>query len=140
MKKVIRCWQYCKKFLPASLLNLARLVYSPGYRMGQRAKRLRSRIETAWQQVAPKPTGLIVAGPFRGMRYIEKAVCSELPPKILGTYEMELHALIESIVARRPSCIIDIGAAEGFYAVGFATRLPNCMVVAFDQPRALRNC
>lgn len=74
----------------------------------------------------------VISGPFRGMRYIEKANCSALTPKLLGTYERELQPFIEEIVASRPEHVIDIGSAEGYYAVGLALRLPDSQIHAFD--------
>jgi hypothetical protein len=38
---------------------------------------------------------------------------------LLGLYELEVVELVASLSARY-SCFIDIGAGEGFYAVGFA--------------------
>jgi len=31
-----------------------------------------------------------------------------------------------------PSTVVNVGAGEGYYAVGFARRLPNAQVLAFD--------
>lgn len=136
MKKIVSIWQFFKKLLPVPVLNVLRFIYSPGYRAGRRAARLRRRIDAAWQKAAVlAPQRQVLTGPFQGMQYIEKAVCSALPPKVLGTYEKELHGIIETIIFNRPSCIIDIGAAEGFYAVGFAMRIPVCRVVAFEMDR-----
>jgi len=70
------------------------------------------------------------------MRYIQTAQGSSLSPKILGTYELELHSIIERIIAARPSQIIDIGAAEGYYAVGFRMRLGlDPRIVAFEMEK-----
>jgi len=66
------------------------------------------------------------------MRYLEEAFASAWSPKLLGTYEMELATIIEGAIARRPRCIIDIGAAEGYYAVGLAWRVPEARVRAFE--------
>ncbi|MCX6848235.1 MAG: hypothetical protein NTY98_04890 [Verrucomicrobia bacterium] len=133
MKKSFSIFQTLKGALPASVLNFLRFCYSPSYRMWKRSERLQKRIGAAWQEVAIGSQ--ILCGPFQGMLYVQESVCSSLPPKILGTYEMELHGLMEVIVDRSPSCIIDIGAAEGFYAVGLAKRLPNCRVVAFESDK-----
>jgi hypothetical protein len=76
--------------------------------------------------------GRVMSGPFAGMRYLEEAFASVWPPKLLGTYEMELAPFIEAAIARRPQCIIDIGAAEGYYAVGLAWRVPEARVRAFE--------
>jgi hypothetical protein len=75
----------------------------------------------------------VVAGPFHGMRYVETSVLSVYYPKLLGVYERELHLVIDSIVRTRPNHVIDIGAAEGYYAVGLARALPDAAIVAFEQ-------
>lgn len=80
----------------------------------------------------------IIAGPFRGMKYgATKAMCSALYPKLLGTYENELAAVFEKSLARQYELIVDIGAADGYYAVGFAYTHSKTRVIAYDQdPRA----
>lgn len=54
-------------------------------------------------------------------------------PKLLGCYEAELHPFIEGIAATAPGLIINIGAAEGFYAIGMARLVPGAFVHAFDS-------
>jgi len=71
-------------------------------------------------------------GPFRGMRYVALAYCSEILPKLVGTYENELVPAIETICESNCDRIVDIGAAEGYYAVGMALRNPSARVVAFE--------
>jgi len=77
-------------------------------------------------------------GPFTGMVYVEQPVGSALWPKIVGSYEAELHTLIERIIAMRPSRIINIGSGEGYYAVGLARRIPEAHVFAFEMDPAGR--
>jgi SAM-dependent methyltransferase len=81
-------------------------------------------------------------GPFKGMQYPESvSVCSELLPKLLGSYEFELSQILEQICAAGYSDIVDIGCAEGYYAVGLAMRIPEVKVFAFDVDReAIRLC
>lgn len=75
----------------------------------------------------------IVSGPFRGIKYVNKARGSSYWPKLLGSYEKELHEIVSEIAADRFGVIIDIGAAEGYYAVGFA-KIGNCQtVVAYES-------
>lgn len=106
------------------------------------ALRNQREVETAMQAHEPARRGLaareIIAGPFRGMKYgSTKAMCSALYPKLLGTYEHELAPAFEQALARKHDLIVDIGAADGYYAVGFAYRQPNTRVIAYDQdPRA----
>lgn len=79
-------------------------------------------------------TGRVVfSGPFRDLRYVESSVGSVYFPKLLGTYERELHTAMEELIARRPARILDLGAAEGYYAVGLATRLTASSIVAYEE-------
>ena len=80
-----------------------------------------------------KRWGQVVAGgPFAGMRYIKEAFCSAYSPKILGCYEAELHPALQVLVDRAPRLILNIGAAEGYYAVGLALLLPDSTVRAYE--------
>ena len=73
------------------------------------------------------------SGPFAGMKYISGAVGSAYVPKLLGIYERELGQKIECACACQFPLIIDIGAAEGYYAAGLALRNPNARVIAFEM-------
>ena len=80
-------------------------------------------------------------GPFAGMKYVDQAVCSCYAPKLVGCYEAELHDVLERAITGDYSTLIDVGCAEGYYAVGLACRLPNKKVYAFDlDPRARELC
>ena len=81
----------------------------------------------------------VAAGPFAGMRYITRSCGSALAPKIIGSYEYELHAAIEGLIAGDYERIIDIGCAEGYYAVGLAWR-KRIPVVAYDSSAEARAC
>ena len=85
---------------------------------------------------------MVRTGPFKGMRYPDAISCgSVLVPKLLGCYEMELHRSIEAACQRRYSEIVDIGCAEGYYAVGLAMRIPGAKVYAYDTDKtALEMC
>lgn len=72
-------------------------------------------------------------GPFARMQYPgHAAVGSTLYPKLLGSYERELHDTLERIVERPYATLVDVGAAEGYYAVGLALRMPDVAVIAFE--------
>jgi hypothetical protein len=77
--------------------------------------------------------GCVLQGPFAGMRYVSGSVGSVLSAKLVGTYERELHLAIDWILRDRPERVIDVGAAEGYYAVGLARVLPGAQVVAFES-------
>jgi hypothetical protein len=77
--------------------------------------------------------GQILIGPFKGMKYVSAAYFSTVIPKILGTYELELAGPVEKICAAQPDVIVDIGAAEGYYAVGMTLRNPQAKTICFEM-------
>lgn len=76
--------------------------------------------------------GTVQTGPFAGMKYDGRATGSTAAPKLIGSYESEIAPWIEQLCADSYDCVIDIGCAEGYYAVGMALRSPASKVVAFD--------
>ena len=74
----------------------------------------------------------IMSGPFKGMRYGDFSYNSALIPKLLGTYEADLHGWVGEALTAGYDAVINIGCAEGYYAVGFAHANPAIDVVAFD--------
>jgi hypothetical protein len=77
----------------------------------------------------------VLSGPFAGMKLLPEVSWGDgdLPPKLLGCYEEELHPAIAKAVARGPSVVVNIGCAEGYYAVGMARMLPQARVFAFES-------
>ena len=80
----------------------------------------------------------VAQGPFQGMQYVALAYCSEVLPKLVGTYECELISAIEAICQAGCDRIVDIGAAEGYYAVGMALRNPAAGIVGFEMNASAR--
>ena len=80
----------------------------------------------------------VLRGPFEGMRYIAEATGSMYVPKLVGSYEEELYALFAEVIAARPPVVVDIGCAEGYYAIGMARALPEASVYAFDMDERAR--
>lgn len=66
------------------------------------------------------------------MQYIPAPSWGMAGPYLVGSYEEELHPHIERLLSTRPSLVVVIGAADGYYAVGFAMRLPETRVLAID--------
>lgn len=78
----------------------------------------------------------ILGGPFQGMAYISQSTGSTYLPKLIGCYENELKGAMDHALTRRYETVVDVGCAEGFYAVGLAMRLPGSpKVYAFDTDR-----
>jgi hypothetical protein len=88
------------------------------------------------------PNLTVAGGPFRGMRYGKKHLpASVLLPKLVGSYESELHPALEMLLASAYDTVVDVGCAEGYYAVGLARRLASAQVYAFDTDlRAQQLC
>ena len=80
-------------------------------------------------------------GPFAGLRYPDTLVrdAGDLAPKLLGTYEAELEHVLRSWVAAGFQHVVDVGSAEGYYAVGVAFAIPGATVHAFDTDPAARD-
>lgn len=84
----------------------------------------------------------VLNGPLAGLRYSRGAVgrVHHLTAKLLGAYEQELAGVIAAQVARRPRTFVDVGSADGYYAVGFAVASPGTEVHAYEiDPLARRS-
>jgi hypothetical protein len=97
---------------------------------------LRTRIEQAAQRSAVQDFmaqfGQVVQdGPFSGMRYLDKTR-DPILPKLVGSYEAEIHPWLRSALRQQYRTVIDVGAGEGYYSVGFALTVPSARVYAFD--------
>ncbi|MDQ8208549.1 hypothetical protein QEH52_13575 [Coraliomargarita sp. SDUM461003] len=82
---------------------------------------------------------IVEAGPCKGMRYpFRGSYGSIFEGKLYGTYESELSPVFERLFEQKKyTQLIDIGAAEGYYAIGLAQRHPSLDVVTFDiSPKA----
>jgi precorrin-6B methylase 2 len=87
------------------------------------------------------PELVVANGPFRGLRYPRAQSFRTLLPKLLGTYEAELHPVIAEVLQRDYSTVVDIGCAEGYYAIGLGRALTKARVYAFDtDTRARESC
>lgn len=83
----------------------------------------------------------IRTGPFAGMNYVVQSAEGALLPRMLGVYERELHGELAAFAEQPPETIVDIGCAEGYYAVGLARMMPQTTVHAFDiDATARRRC
>lgn len=61
----------------------------------------------------------VQSGLFRGMALFPQSLASQLLPKWLGTYELEVQHLLERH-GQHCDAFLDIGCAEGFYLTGMA--------------------
>ncbi len=81
----------------------------------------------------------VLQGPFKGMKYpSQQSVGGLSNAKIAGTYELELAPLIEEIKQTSYNVIVDVGCAEGYYAVGLAMHKPETTIYAYDIDHTAR--
>ena len=79
------------------------------------------------------PDFTILNGPFKGMKYPSIDITElTLVPKISGSYEKHLNPVVREMLKTPYNNIIDVGCAEGYYAVGFAKNIPGATVHCFD--------
>ena len=106
--------------------------------MTQLAKQLEQLIMLRRQEILPylfdRFNGKVQTGPFAGMTIVPRFSWGDgdTASKLLGIYEDELHPIIMDAVKRKPDRVINIGCAEGYYAVGLSRLLSTVNVVAID--------
>jgi hypothetical protein len=74
----------------------------------------------------------VLHGPFAGLEYPTDVAPGDLVAKLVGSYEQELHPVFERWIEAGVPRLIDVGSAEGYYAVGLARALPKSTVYAYD--------
>lgn len=85
--------------------------------------------------------GTVQGGPFAGLVGLIEVLEGCHVPKLLGSYERELHDIVERIVATPYDVVVNVGCAEGYYTVGMARRMPATRILAFDtNPLAQAAC
>jgi len=83
----------------------------------------------------------VLRGPFSGLRFPPEVLLN-LPcaQRLVGSYEKELHPIFQDLNMRDYQMVVNIGSAEGYYAVGLALLL-HLPVFAFDvDPEERRRC
>lgn len=83
----------------------------------------------------------VLQGPLAGLDFIEQSAEGCHIAKLLGTYEQPLQPHIDAAMRAPYEVILNIGCAEGYYAVGWARRVPSAEIYAFDlNPVAQETC
>ncbi len=89
----------------------------------------------------------VMSGPFAGMQINQRTFWPDqnITAKLIGCYEAMLHPVIERAIARLAEhphpTVVNVGCAEGFYAIGLARRLPRAQIVVSDtDQRSIQLC
>ncbi len=99
------------------------------------------RSELIAQQLIRRGGLSVRIGPFADMTMMQTRTEGCLAPKLLGCYEQELHEVLRSLPEQEYQSVVNIGCAEGYYAVGLARLLPEATIWAYDiDPSARKTC
>jgi hypothetical protein len=109
-------------------------------RRHERALRLRLGVADLAARLAVGRDAVVQAGPFMGMTYPAARLPDVDAPvtKLLGVYEHEIAWVFERAVARGAATFVDIGCADGYYAVGMAHASPATTTYAYDLAASAR--
>lgn len=78
--------------------------------------------------------GKVFGGLFAAMQLPNIAAVTKRPNIIVGSYESDIHHALMDAVLWKPDHVINIGSAEGYFAVGLAVLLNDKTPVhAFEQ-------
>lgn len=105
------------------------------------------RLLSKWRSVLIQNTllqqqgAVVLDGPLKGMDFMSQSAEGCHIAKLLGCYEQPLLPYIEQAIVDSYPLLLNIGCAEGYYAVGMARRMPQTRVLAFDlNPKAQEVC
>lgn len=126
------------RFIKNNMPSGKKAIFDKSFRLEQREKKSNALFEKLYDGCLVR----ILNGPFKGMKYIDSSNGSQLLPKLVGCYEEPIHKWIYEIIEKGEyATIIDVGCAEGYYAVGFAIATKSKpKILAFDiDKHALEN-
>jgi hypothetical protein len=126
------------KAIDASLARIATQPPGPARLEAQLRQLAKWRSIVLANTLAGRGVTTVASGPFVGMSYTVQASEGGRAPRLLGAYEASLHPVIDGVIASAYPQVIDIGCAEGYYAVGLARRMPGTTVHARDTDPAAR--
>lgn len=86
--------------------------------------------------------GKVQTGPFTGMTILPYFMWGDgdTASKLLGEYENELHFCLDQAIQSDPDVVINVGCAEGYYAVGLGGRTKARIYAADIEPSAQLIC
>ena len=122
--------------------NLSNAQDNPVQQLNNALRLLSKHRSVLLQNTLIQKQGLIVhQGPFEGLEFIERSSEGCHVPKLLGCYEQPLHKYLYEIITKDYDTIVNVGCAEGYYAVGLARKMPNTQIHAYDlNPSAIDAC
>jgi hypothetical protein len=77
--------------------------------------------------------GTIASGLFAGLQFTSTDILGTPMPKILGTYEKEIQEVFEQWNHKKFNRFINVGGAEGFYAVGITKKFEVEEAIVYEM-------
>jgi len=74
----------------------------------------------------------VMQGPLEGLDFIRQSAEGCHVAKLIGCYEQPLQEYIHQVLKADYDTVINIGCAEGYYAVGMARKMDGTHTYAFD--------
>ena len=105
-------------------LNVLRRIKHGAWRRWRNLRRAH-----ALQRLRGATRGRVASGPFAGLVLDSSHVFGAAGAKLLGTYEAELTDALDRVRVRAPPIVIDVGGADGYFAVGFAHHWRSPVIV-----------
>lgn len=134
--------EFIRKNFPSLFEFLKKVYVNTSYYKGKKAKQekikesnriKREQEESKIMNDVFNNEYIVQNGHFKGMKYIKRSSGSALLPKILGSYEEPIQEWVREVIEdKKYENILDIGCAEGYYACGFAMRMPDKKITAYD--------
>jgi hypothetical protein len=95
-------------------------------------KQLRARNPDFWLYLLLRR---VRGGPFAGLRYVGESPSPQIGPYLLGIDEIEIWPFVRRLLEGDFDVFVNVGAAEGYYAVGMArfSRIPR--VISYEGSR-----
>lgn len=89
----------------------------------------------AFDAVVARHGHVVAYGPFKGMHLPEEPAWGfyDLTPKILGTYEEKIQNKIEELLDSHRIPFIDVGAADGYFAIGVSRLKETQRTIAYES-------
>lgn len=114
----------------ALFYRISKLLLRRETRQSLKKYRGRNLIARLWLGLNRPPR--VLGGPFSGLLYPAYGIGSEYFPKLLGSYELELHESIRALSLQSFDRIIVIGAGEGYYVGGLAGLFPDASIICHE--------
>lgn len=109
----------------------------------EREFRIRHGITALGKRLVSSSDSTVRGGAFAGLVYPPNGFADVDAPvaKLVGCYEQEIAYVFADALRDGVEVFVDVGCADGYYAVGMAMRSPRLATYAYDLSRsALRKC